>query len=48
MRSVGRAVEPLEDQLVDELRQAQRIPVDETAWCPGRIHYLTSVGFWRD
>jgi hypothetical protein len=33
MRSVGRAVEPLEDQLVDELRQAQRIPVDETAWC---------------
>jgi transposase len=31
----GRAVEPLEDQLVEELRQAEVAHVDETAWRQG-------------
>jgi hypothetical protein len=37
----GRAVEPLEDQLVEELRQATVAHVDETAWRQG------ATALWR-
>jgi transposase len=38
----GRAVEPLEDQLVEELRQAEVAHVDETSWRQG----ATALWLW--